>query len=84
VQEDGVFSRDRYEMLLRQQGMSPVGFEMDLRTDLLVNQITSGIQCHARDQRSGTGAYLCPASAATGSGIPAGFRGPDRRALRAG
>lgn len=42
LQQDGVFSRERYEMLLRQQGMSPTGFEMDLRTDLLVNQITSG------------------------------------------
>lgn len=42
VQVDGVFSRDRYEMLLRQQGMSPAGFEMDLRSDLLTNQITSG------------------------------------------
>jgi peptidyl-prolyl cis-trans isomerase D len=43
LQEDGVFSRERYEFLLRQQGMSPVGFELDMRTDLLTNQILSGI-----------------------------------------
>jgi peptidyl-prolyl cis-trans isomerase D len=42
LQQDGVFSRERYEMLLRQQGMSPTGFEMDMRADLLTNQITSG------------------------------------------
>ena len=42
LQEGGMFSRERYELLLRQQGMSPAGFEMDMRADMLVNQITSG------------------------------------------
>jgi peptidyl-prolyl cis-trans isomerase D len=43
LQQDGAFSREHYEMLLRQLGMSPVGFEMDLRSDLLVNQIQGGL-----------------------------------------
>ena len=43
LQQDGAFSRERYELLLRQQGLSPVGFEMDLRSDLLTNQILNGI-----------------------------------------
>ena len=43
LHQDGVFSRERYELLLRQQGMSPVGYEMELRSDLLTNQILSGI-----------------------------------------
>lgn len=43
VQVDGQFSMDRYESLLRQQGMIPAGFEADLRRDLLVQQFLSGL-----------------------------------------
>lgn len=43
LQVDGAFSMERYESLLRQQGMTPIGFEMDLRLDLLSNQILNGI-----------------------------------------
>jgi peptidyl-prolyl cis-trans isomerase D len=35
-QENGAFSRQRYEALLRQRGMSPVGFENELRQEFLI------------------------------------------------
>lgn len=43
LQEDGAFSRALYERLLLQRGMNPVGFEMDLRTDLLTGQLINGL-----------------------------------------
>lgn len=42
LQVDGGFSMERYEGLLRQRGMTPVGFEQELRTDLVTGQILSG------------------------------------------
>ncbi len=42
-QENGVFSDERYQRLLAQQGISPSGFEADTRNDLLADQLVSGI-----------------------------------------
>ncbi|NMG05041.1 SurA N-terminal domain-containing protein, partial [Azoarcus taiwanensis] len=41
--EDGRFSLDRYEMLLRAQNMSPQMFEASLRQDLRVQQIVEAV-----------------------------------------
>lgn len=41
--EDGRFSLDRYDMLLRAQNMSPAMFEAGLRQDLRVQQIVEAI-----------------------------------------
>lgn len=38
-QVDGRFSVERYEALLRQQGMTPAGFEADVRNDLTLQQL---------------------------------------------
>jgi peptidyl-prolyl cis-trans isomerase D len=43
LQENGSFSMTRYENVLRQQGMTPVGFEAKLRSEMLVNQLISGL-----------------------------------------
>ena len=43
LQVDGKFSRDRYAMLLRQQGRSEPQFERELRDDLTVRQIQLGV-----------------------------------------
>jgi peptidyl-prolyl cis-trans isomerase D len=43
LQVDGKFSRDRYAMLLRQQGRSEAQFERELRDDLTVRQIQLGV-----------------------------------------
>jgi len=40
-QEDGKFSRARYEELLRRQNMSPIGFENSLRRDLMVERVSN-------------------------------------------
>ena len=40
-QEDGKFSRARYEELLRRQGMTPIGFENSLRRDLMVERVSN-------------------------------------------
>lgn len=42
-QVDGQFSNDRYESVLRAQGMSPAGFETQLRRDLSLQQLGNGI-----------------------------------------
>src|SRR3954464_2109347 len=39
-QEDGKFSRARYEALLRAEGYSPASFDASLRRDLLLQQVT--------------------------------------------
>lgn len=43
LQVDGKFDRDRYAMLLRQQGRTEPQFEAEFREDLAVGQIQSGI-----------------------------------------
>lgn len=43
LQIDGKFSRDRYAMLLRQQGRTEPQFESELRSDLTNRQIQSGV-----------------------------------------
>jgi len=42
-QVDGKFSNERYESLLRAQGMSPAGFEARMRHDLTLQQLAGGI-----------------------------------------
>ncbi len=42
-QEDGRFSQTRYEMSLKNLGMSPVAFEQEHRRELLTEQIQKGI-----------------------------------------
>ncbi len=39
-QENGKFSRARYEELLRRQNMTPVGFENSLRRDLMLQRVS--------------------------------------------
>lgn len=36
---DGKFSQERYEQLLRGQGMTPAGFEMQMRQDITLQQV---------------------------------------------
>lgn len=43
LQVDGKFSRDRYAMLLRQQGRTEPQFEADLRSSMAVSQLQTGI-----------------------------------------
>ncbi len=43
LQVDGQFSRDRYAMLLRQQGRTEPQFEADLRAELTIGQIQEGV-----------------------------------------
>lgn len=40
---DGKFSAERYEAALRAQGMSPVGFESQLRQDLTLQQLAGAV-----------------------------------------
>ena len=40
---DGKFSSERYESALRAQGMTPAGFEAQLRQDLTLQQLASGL-----------------------------------------
>lgn len=42
-QENGKFSAERYEAVLRAQGMSPAGFEAQLRQDLTLQQLAGAI-----------------------------------------
>jgi peptidyl-prolyl cis-trans isomerase D len=42
-QVDGRFSNERYEAALRSQGMSPAGFEAQLRQDLTLQQLAGAI-----------------------------------------
>jgi peptidyl-prolyl cis-trans isomerase D len=41
--KDGVFSKERYEQILRYQGMSPGQFEWRLQRDIITNQLKAGI-----------------------------------------
>jgi peptidyl-prolyl cis-trans isomerase D len=43
LQEDGKFSKQRYEQALRAQGMSQAGFEARLRQDLTLQQLVQAI-----------------------------------------
>lgn len=47
LQVDGKFSRDRYAMLLRQQGRTEPQFEAELRSDLAIRQIQGGVVASA-------------------------------------
>jgi peptidyl-prolyl cis-trans isomerase D len=42
-QDNGKFSMDRYEAIARNQGLSPVGFEMRLRQDLALQQVAAPV-----------------------------------------
>ncbi len=42
-QQDGKFSKERYEALLSAQGMSPAGFEAQVRQDLTLQQLAGTI-----------------------------------------
>jgi peptidyl-prolyl cis-trans isomerase D len=42
-QDNGQFSNERYEALLRSQGMSPAGFEAQVRQDLTLQQLAGTI-----------------------------------------
>ena len=41
--QDGVFSKEQYQRVLRNQGMSPGRFEWTLKRELIANQMKSGI-----------------------------------------
>ncbi|HWK72777.1 MAG TPA: SurA N-terminal domain-containing protein [Povalibacter sp.] len=43
LQVDGQFSRDRYAMLLRQQGRTEPQFEAELRAEMTIGQIQEGV-----------------------------------------
>jgi peptidyl-prolyl cis-trans isomerase D len=42
-QENGQFSTARYESLLKAQGMTPAGFEAQVRQDLVLQQLAGGV-----------------------------------------
>jgi peptidyl-prolyl cis-trans isomerase D len=39
--EDGQFSRERYESVLRQRGLTPIGFENEIRQDIMLRALQS-------------------------------------------
>jgi len=41
--ENGIFSEDRYQLWLRNEGYSPGGFENDLRRSMMASQLVAGI-----------------------------------------
>lgn len=41
-QQDGKFSQERYERLLKQQNLTPVGFEARVRQDLMLQELRDG------------------------------------------
>ena len=43
LQENGQYSKDRYDVLLRSQGMTPQSFENKLRQDIAVQAIAGGV-----------------------------------------
>lgn len=43
LQVDGKFSRDRYAMLLRQQGLTEPQFEADFRSGMTITQLQTGV-----------------------------------------
>jgi len=43
-QENGQFSKDRYERRLREEGMNPAMFEAQMRQDMLLKQLTGSIE----------------------------------------
>lgn len=46
-QQDGVFSRDFYQQMVRALGFSELGFEHRVRKDLVINQLRAGIGASA-------------------------------------
>jgi peptidyl-prolyl cis-trans isomerase D len=47
LQENGVFSKPRYEAVLRAQGMSPEQFEADVRQDMTLRQLVDAVSASA-------------------------------------
>jgi peptidyl-prolyl cis-trans isomerase D len=45
--QGGIFSEDRYQQWLRNQGFSPGGFEYDLKRSMLTEQVVAGIASSA-------------------------------------
>lgn len=52
LQEEGQFSRERYEAALRSQGLTQAGFEAQLRQDLAVQQLLAAVAESAFVSRS--------------------------------
>ena len=52
LQENGQFSKDRYDVLLRSQNMTPQGFEAKLRQDIAMQTIASGVSDSAFTPKS--------------------------------
>jgi peptidyl-prolyl cis-trans isomerase D len=48
VQENGIFSPQRYRQILASQGMTPAGFEMGLRRDLIMGQVLGPVGATAQ------------------------------------
>ena len=48
VQENGVFSPERYRQILAGQGLTPAGFEMGLRRDLIMAQVLGPVGATAQ------------------------------------
>ncbi len=57
-QENGAFSQARYEAVLRQQGLSMVDFEGQVRQDLLLDQLQRGIGLSAFEVEAQVDAFL--------------------------
>lgn len=57
-QENGVFSQSRYEEVLRLQGQDPLGFEEQVRHDLVLDQLQRGIALSAFDVQANVDAFL--------------------------
>ena len=55
---DGKFSAERYEAALRSQGMTPAGFEAQLRQDLTLQQLAGGVAQSGIISRSVSGRVL--------------------------
>ena len=55
---DGKFSTERYEAALRSQGMTPAGFEAQLRQDLTLQQLAGGVAQSGIISRSVSGRVL--------------------------
>lgn len=58
LQDNGKFSLQKYEELIRAQGMSQAGFEAKLRQDLTVQQIAVSVSDTAITSRAAAGAFV--------------------------
>ncbi|HET19763.1 MAG TPA: peptidylprolyl isomerase [Chromatiales bacterium] len=57
-QENGVFSQALYEKVLALQGQGPVGFEQQVRQDLVLDQLQRGLALSAFDVQANVDAFL--------------------------